>query len=113
MVKPEKEGILLPIFLEEARKHQGRPLYEWIIRQAREEGLAGATVIRGHEGFGQDHRMHTAKVLRLSANLPMIVEIVDEAEKIHAFLELIEEAISVGMVTTEKVKMRFYRRDDE
>ena len=112
MVKAEKKGTRLRIYLEEERRHEGEPLYEWIVRRALEEDLAGATVIRGHQGFGKHHRMHTAKILRLSANLPIIVEIVDEAEKINAFIDSIEDAISAGLITTEPVGTRFYSDEE-
>jgi len=84
-------------------------LYEWIVRQAKEHGLAGATVLRGVEGFGARSRVHTARILDLSTDLPIVVEIVDTLEKIEAFLPIIDEAISDGLATVEKVQIRFYR----
>ncbi|MFQ6615116.1 MAG: DUF190 domain-containing protein [Fidelibacterota bacterium] len=108
MVLPE-QGHLLRIFIGESDKYNGQPLYEWIVRKAREVGLAGSTVIRGIEGFGADSRMHTAKLLRLSEDLPIIIEIVDTLEKIDAFIPLIDAVIEEGLVTTEKVNIRFYR----
>ena len=108
VVLPE-EGQLLRIFIGESDKHESMPLYEWIVRQARARGLAGATVLRGLEGFGAHSRIHTAKILRLSEDLPIIVEIVDTTEKIEAFLPLIDGAISDGLATVEKVQIRFYR----
>jgi PII-like signaling protein len=102
-------GKLLRIFIGEDDKHAGLPLYEWIVRKAREEGLAGATVLRGLEGFGARSRLHTAKILRLSSDLPVIVEIVDTEEKIETFLPLIDDAIDEGLATVEKVEVRFYR----
>lgn len=104
-----EQGHLLRIFLGEADRHEGVPLYEWIVRKAREEGLAGATVLRGLEGFGAHSRIHTAKILRLSTDLPIVVEIVDTREKIEAFLPLIDGAIREGLATIEKVEIRFYR----
>jgi PII-like signaling protein len=104
-----KEGHLLRIFVGESDKHGGVPLYEWIVRQAREHGLAGATVLRGLEGYGAHSRLHTAKVLRLSTDLPIVIEIVDEKDKIEAFLPIIDEAIPEGLATLEKVEIRFYR----
>ena len=104
-----KDGKLLRIFVGENDKHQGVPLHEWIVRRAREDGLAGATVLRGLEGFGAHSRLHTAKVLRLSADLPIVIEIVDSEEKIEAFLPAIDSAIGEGLVTIEKVEVRFYR----
>ena len=103
------EGKLLRIFIGENDKHEGLPLFEWIVRTAREQGLAGATVLRGLEGFGAHSRLHTAKILRLSSDLPVIVEIVDTEEKIETFLPLIDEAIGEGLATVEKVEVRFYR----
>jgi PII-like signaling protein len=103
------EGKLLRIFVGESDKHEGMPLYEWIVRKAREEGLAGATVLRGLEGFGAHSLLHTAKILRLSSDLPMVVEIVDTQEKIERFLPLIDDAIKEGLATIEKVEVHFYR----
>jgi PII-like signaling protein len=104
-----KDGKLLRIFVGESDKHQGLPLHEWIVRRAREGGLAGATVLRGLEGFGAHSRLHTAKILRLSSDLPIVIEIVDTEEKIEAFLPAIDAAIGEGLVTIEKVEVRFYR----
>src|SRR6266705_540675 len=109
MMLPE-EGHLLRIFVGESDRHDGTPLYEWIVRQAREHGLAGATVLRGVEGFGAHSRLHTAKILRLSEDLPIVLEIVDSREKIESFLPVIDGAIPEGMATLEKVQIRFYRR---
>ena len=108
MVLP-KEGFLLRIFIGESDRYQGQPLYEWIVRTAREHELAGATVLRGLEGFGAHSRVHTAKILRLSTDLPIVVEIVDTLEKIDAFLPVIDEAVPEGMATLERVQIRFYR----
>ena len=104
-----KHGTLLRIFIGESDKHQGLPLYEWIVRKAREQGLAGATVLRGLEGFGAHSRLHTAKILRLATDLPIVVEIVDTEENIQAFLPAIDDAIREGLATLEKVEVRFYR----
>ena len=104
-----EEGQLLRILIGENDKHEKRPLYEWIVRKARESGLAGATVLRGLEGFGAHSRVHTAKILRLSSDLPVVIEIVDTHEKIARFLPLIDDAISEGLATVENVKIRFYR----
>ena len=108
MMLPE-EGALLRVFIGESDKHQGVPLYEWIVRRARESGLAGATVLRGVEGFGAHSRLHTAKILRLSEDLPIVVEIVDTREKIEKFLPVIDAAIPEGLATLERVQIRFYR----
>ena len=108
MILPE-EGTLLRIFIGESDKHDGAPLYEWIVRRAREQGLAGATVLRGIEGYGAHSRLHTAKILRLSEDLPIVVEIVDTREKIEAFLPSIDAAITEGLATLEAVRVRLYR----
>ncbi len=113
MVLPE-EGHLLRIYIGESDRHEGKPLYEWIVREARKSGLAGATAIRGIEGFGAHSRVHTAKLLRLSSSLPIVVEIVDTQEKIERFLPLIDEAVKEGLATLEKIKIKIYRsRKDE
>jgi len=104
-----KNGKLLRIFVGENDKHEGQPLYEWIVQKARERGLAGATVLRGLEGFGAHSRLHTAKILRLSSDLPIVVEIVDTEEKIESFLPLIDDAVREGLATVERVEIRFYR----
>jgi PII-like signaling protein len=103
------EGRLLRIFIGENDKHAGIPLYDWIVKQAREHQLAGATVIRGLEGFGAHGHLHTAKILRQSTDLPIIIEIVDSREKIDAFLPVIDGAITDGLATLENVEVRFYR----
>ena len=109
------QGKLLRIFIGESDKRDGMTLYEWIVRKAREHGIAGATVLRGLEGFGAHSRLHTAKVLRLSSDLPIVIEMVDSDEKIESFLPLIDEAIPEGLATIEKVEVHFYRsgRDPE
>jgi PII-like signaling protein len=108
MILP-REGHLLRIFIGENDRHDNRPLYEWLVVKAREMGLAGATVIRGVEGFGAKSRLHTAKILRLSTDLPIVVEIVDTKDKIEAFLPVVDEAVTEGLATVEKVDIRFYR----
>ena len=108
MILPER-GHLLRIFIGESDRHEGQPLYEWIVREARRSGLAGATVLRGLEGFGAHSRLHTAKILRLSTDLPIVVEIVDTRDKIEAFLPTVDQAVSEGLATLEKVEIRFYR----
>ena len=102
-------GQLLRIFIGESDKHQGKPLYEWLVIQAKEQGLAGATVLRGLMGFGANSRIHTSKILRLSLDLPIVVEIVDTPEKIEAFLGVIENVVKVGLVTLEKAAVQMYR----
>src|SRR3972149_2825866 len=108
MVLPE-ESYLLRIFIGETDHHDGKPLYEWIVIEARKRGLAGATVLRGIMGFGAHSRIHTAKIERLSEDLPIIVEIVDTREKLEAFLDEIDSAIDEGVATMEKAFVKFYR----
>lgn len=104
-----KEGKLLRIFVGESDRHEGQPLHEWIVRQARNHGLAGATVLRGLEGYGARSRLHTAKILRLSSDLPIVIEIIDTEAKIEAFLPVVDEAVEDGLATIERVEVRFYR----
>jgi uncharacterized protein len=111
-VKNESEGLLVRIFVGESDTWQGAPLYEAIVRRVREEGLAGATVLRGIEGFGANSRLHTSRILRLSADLPIVVEIVDAPEKIEAVLPLLDEMIPEGLITLEKVRVIAYRAGD-
>ena len=106
-----REGRLLRIFIGESDRHAGIPLYDWIVKQAHEHQLTGATVIRGLEGYGAHGNLHTAKILRQSTDLPIVIEIVDSREKIEAFLPIIEEAIKGGLVTLENVEARFYRAE--
>jgi len=108
MTIPE-DGYLLRIFVGESDRYGHHPLYEAIVLQAREHGLAGATVLRGLMGFGKHSILHTAKILRLSEDLPMVVEIVDSREKIDGFLPLLEEMISDGLVTLERVQVLHYK----
>jgi PII-like signaling protein len=105
-----QEGLLLRIFLGESDKHGLVPLYEWIVRKAKEHGLAGATVLRGLGGFGTHRILHTAKMFRLSTDQPVVVEIVDTTEKIEAFIPVLDEAIPEGLATFQRVQVRFYRR---
>ncbi len=108
-MKLPPEGCLLRIFIGESDRHDGRPLYEWLVIKAREEGLAGATVLRGLMGFGANSRIHTSKILRLSLDLPIVVEIVDTQEKITGFLSCIGPVVQEGMITLEKVSVHSYR----
>jgi uncharacterized protein len=103
-----KDAMLLRIFLGESDKAGHRPLYEEIVLKAREAHLAGATVLRGPMGFGHSSRLHTAKILRLSEDLPMVVEIVDSEDKIRAFLDSIEPIMGAGLVTLERVQVLRY-----
>ena len=104
-----EESYLLRIFIGESDRHAGKPLFEWIVLQARAKGLAGATVLRGIMGFGAHTRIHTFKIERLSEDLPIIVEIVDTREKLEAFLSEIDGAIEEGVATMEKAFVKFYR----
>ncbi len=105
----EERGQLLRIFIGEATKYGRQPLYEWIVEQARAKGLAGATVLRGIQGFGANSLIHTTKILRLSEDLPVIVEIVDTEVNIESFLQTVDHAITEGLVTVEKARVRMYR----
>ena len=108
MTIPE-EGYLLRIFIGESDKAGHRPLYEAIVLKAREAGLAGATVLRGVMGFGKHSVLHTAKILRLSEDLPMVIEIVDSREKVEDFLPQLDEMITDGLVTLEEIKVLQYK----
>lgn len=103
-----KDAMLLRIFIGESDRHDGHPLYEAIVLKAREMGVAGATVLRAPMGYGRSSRMHTTKVLRLSEDLPIVIEIVDSEAKIDAFLPVLDTMIGSGLVTLEKVKVLRY-----
>jgi PII-like signaling protein len=102
------ESLLLRIYIGEADRSEHRPLYETIVLRAREAGLAGATVIRGAMGFGASSHLHTAKVLRLSIDLPLIIEIVDAEDKVIAFLPTLQAIVGGGLITLEKVRVVHY-----
>jgi uncharacterized protein len=104
----ERDAILLRVFIGEDDKDDGRPLYESLVLRARDMHLAGATVLRGPLGFGGSSRLHTSKILRLSQDLPVVVEIVDAEAKIRAFLETIEPIMGSGLVTLERVQILRY-----
>lgn len=108
-MKGENEGLLVRIFVGGSDTWHGKPLYEAIVLRVREEGVAGATVLSGMEGFGASSRLHTSRILRLSADLPIVVEIVDTAERIEAVLPLLDEMIQEGLITLEKVRVIAYR----
>jgi PII-like signaling protein len=103
------EAVLLRILIGESDRWQHQPLYEAIVLKAREMHLAGATVLRGAMGFGKSSRLHTAKILRLSLDLPLVIEIVDSEEKIQAFLPVLDPMMGGGLLTMEKVKCLEYR----
>jgi PII-like signaling protein len=112
-VKLEGEGKLLRIFIGESDKHGRKPLYQAIVEMLREEGMAGATVLRGIEGFGATSRLHTARILRLSEDLPIVIEVADTAERIEAIMPKIDEMVSEGMVTLERVEVVSYRAQEK
>jgi PII-like signaling protein len=102
------DAVLLRIFIGESDRHEGKPLYEAIVLKAREMHLAGATVLRGPMGFGHSSRLHTTKILRLSEDLPFVIEIVDGEEKIDRFLPVLDRMMTSGLVTLEKAKVLRY-----
>jgi uncharacterized protein len=110
-MKISEEGQLLRVFVGESDKWEGKPPYEALVLKAREMGLAGATMLRGLMGYGAASRVHTAKILRLSEDLPVIVEVVDSQEKIASFLPVIDEMIQEGLVTLERVQIILYRHN--
>ena len=107
-----RDAMLLRIFIGERDRWEHKPLYEAIVLKARELHLAGATVLRGPMGFGKSSRLHTAKILRLSMDLPLVIEIVDSEEKINAFLPVLDKMVKGGLVTLEKVRVIDYRADE-
>jgi uncharacterized protein len=108
-VKLEGRGKLLRIFIGESDTWDGKPLYQAIVERLRAEGLAGATVMRGIEGFGADSHMHTARILRLSEDLPVLIEIVDTEERIQTIIPILDEMVTEGLVTLEAVEVIAYR----
>ena len=111
-MKLEGDAKLLRVFVGESDKHGHKPLYEAILEKARELGLAGATVLHGSAGFGANSRVHTSKILRLSEDLPIVIEIVDKEERINTLLPELDTMIDEGMVTIENVRMVMYRHAD-
>jgi PII-like signaling protein len=107
-----EEAVLLRIFIGESDRWKHQPLYQAIVTKAREQHLAGATVLRGPMGFGKSSRVHTAKILRLSMDLPMVIEIVDTEDNINAFLPALDDMMGGGLITLEKVKVIRYRHID-
>jgi uncharacterized protein len=110
-MKIEGEGQLLRIFVGESDRWEGKPLYEALLLRARAAGLAGATVLRGMAGFGAASRIHRASVLRLSQDLPIVIEIVDRADRIQAVLPELETMVGEGLVTLQPVQIIAYRHD--
>ena len=107
------EAMLLRIFIGESDRYKHQPLYEAIVLKAREMHLAGATVLRGPMGYGKSSRLHTAKILRLSMDLPLVIELVDSDEKIQGFLPVLDEMMKGGLVTLEKVRVIHYRAEQD
>jgi PII-like signaling protein len=107
------EAVLLRIFLGESDRWKHQPLYEALVLKARELHLAGATVLRGPMGFGKSSRLHTTKILQLSMDLPLVIEIVDSEEKINTFLPVLEDMLKGGLMTLEKVRVIYYRAGQE
>ena len=105
----ERNGSLLRIFIGESDRAHGRPLYEWLVEEAKRQELAGATVLRGLMGFGRKSRIHSARILRLSTDLPVVVEIVDTRDRLEAYLASVESEIQEGLATLEKADVKFYR----
>lgn len=106
-------GTIIRIFIGESDKHEGMPLYEWIVRRAKLKGLAGSTVVRGIQGFGAQSKIHSAKILALSSDLPIVVELVDSEEKIEAFMPELEGALKEGLVIKDTVEIAFYQASGE
>ncbi len=111
-MKLPENAVLLRIFIGETDKYKGKLLYETIIKQARKLNMAGATVFRGIMGFGANSRIHTSKMLRLSEDVPMVIEIVDKEERINQLLPFLEEAVKDGLITLEPVKIISYRHNN-
>lgn len=108
-----RDGKLLRIFIGDSDRWEGKPLYQAIVEAARQHGLAGATVLHGMMGFGAHSRMHTASILRLSADLPVVIEIVDLPDRIQAFLPVVDAMVQDGMVTIEAAEVLIYRKRNE
>ena len=111
-MEPGTEAVLLRVFLGESDHWRGKPLHLALIEAARKQGLAGATVLRGIEGYGANSVIHTTRFLEFSSDLPIVVEIVDVEDKVNAFLPTIDELVGEGMATVERVRVLFYRHKD-
>jgi PII-like signaling protein len=111
LMRSQEMAVLLRIYIGEDDRFEHHPLYEAIVLKAREQGLAGATVLRGPMGFGHSSRVHTAKILRLSEDLPIVVEIIDSEENIKAFLPLLDGMVKGGLVSLEEVRILRYGPD--
>jgi PII-like signaling protein len=108
-----QEGHLLRIIIGESSRHEGMPLYEWIVIRAREHGVAGATVTRGMMGYGANSRIKTTSILMLSEDLPVIIEMVDTEKMLEDFLEIVSPVLKEGLVTFEKMHIRMYRSNQK
>jgi len=111
-MKLEGAGLLLRIYIGESDQHEGRPLYQAIVERLRDRGIAGSTVLRGIEGFGAHARLHTTRLLRLSEDLPILIEVVDSEDQIHAILPELDAMVRDGLITMEKVQVIAYRGRD-
>ncbi len=110
-MKIPENGVLLRIYISESDEYEGQPLYEVIVKKARGLNLAGATVLKGIMGFGAGSRIHTSKILRLSENMPLVIEIVDLDENIEKILPFLDEAVQEGLITQENVRIVKYRHN--
>jgi PII-like signaling protein len=110
-VKIEGQGLLVRIYIGESDQWQGRPLYQAIVERLRERGLAGATVLRGIEGFGAKAHLHTTRILRLSEDLPILIELVDQEDRVRAVLPELDDMVGDGLITLERVEVVAYRAD--
>ena len=108
-----KEGQLLRIFIGESYRHDGRPLYEAIVLKAKSLNLAGATVLRGIMGYGANSRLHTAKILRLSEDMPIVIEVVDTSDNINRLLPFLDEAVGEGLITIENIRVIKYKHQPQ
>lgn len=108
IMQKESEAVLLRVFIGESDKYEGKPLYKYILELCRKEGLSGATVLRGIDGFGKTSKIHTTSILRFSTDLPIVVEIVDKTENIEKIKEKLNAVIKEGLITEEKVKIHLY-----
>jgi uncharacterized protein len=112
-VKIEGRGKALRVYIGESDSWHGRPLYQAIVKRLREEGLAGATVLRGVEGFGARSRLHTTRILRMSEDLPVLIEVIDREDRIRRALPILDEMVTEGLITLEDVDVLFYRANEK